>query len=84
MTMTTSPARILEVNELAAALGLPRYCTHAVLTLSTEALPTLVITTLVTDYDQFVKEDDPDRPAGSRAERIKTVMRKFNLVPIAD
>ena len=36
MAMTTSPTRILEVNELAAALGLPRYCTHAVLTLSTE------------------------------------------------
>jgi hypothetical protein len=85
MSMTISPTRILLVQELAAALGLPRYTTKAVLTLESGCLPILEITTLVTEDDgKFAFESDQDQPQGGRAERIKDVVRKFRWVPIEE
>ena len=85
MSMTTSPTRILQVQELAAALGLPRYTTKAVLTLESGYLPVLEITALVTDDDgKIAFESDPDQPQGGRAERSKDVVRKFLWVPIEE
>lgn len=85
MSITTSPTRIMQVHELAAALGLPRYTTKAVLTLESGHLPVLEITTLVIDDDgKIAFESDQDQPQGGRAERIKDVVRKFRWVPIEE
>jgi hypothetical protein len=85
MSLCTSPTRIMLAQELASALGVPKYTIRAVLTLTPGALPTLELTTLVTDEDaRFIVQADPEAQVGSQADRIATVMKKFKLVPIDD
>lgn len=76
-----SPAAINLTNQLARAIGLPRHCTRAVLTLQAGALPTIDLTVLCTDArGAFILEPDPQGIA-DMAKRIAEVQFMVRLVP---